>query len=195
MKEKFTIPISYLRQHIFCPRIPYFQLVYANQVAEPGWVRQGTRFHEKQAAVFRRRTLKRFGLEEGTMRHAVSAREPRLGIHGKLDALIELPEEIIPLEFKLSGSKPAPNQINQLVAYGVALGRQYRKPCRRGFLVFGKKGRSFEVVFDRKMFQKMLLTIHAIRRNVYAGQLPHSNAGPAKCGQCEYINYCNDRNF
>lgn len=46
--EQFNLPVSMLRQHCFCPRIPFFQLMRGIQPVGPMWLQQGLNHHVRE---------------------------------------------------------------------------------------------------------------------------------------------------
>lgn len=193
MKPFDSIPASLLRQHLFCPRIPWLQRKMGLQPATPLWVKQGEDYHAKQQELFKRRNLSRFGLEQAIWHFELSLWHNDLSFHGKPDALLELDEEVIPLEFKMTGSKPLPSQIVQLTAYGLLAEKSMGKICKRGFLLYEERGKTHEIIFDELRKQKVFEVAMRILDNESRPLLPDSSAGEHQCGQCEYLNYCNDR--
>ena len=51
-----------LRQHCFCPRIPFFQLMRGIQPVGPMWLQQGLNHHVREEMLAKRRKLSRFGI-------------------------------------------------------------------------------------------------------------------------------------
>lgn len=64
MTSSDSYPVHLLRQYLFCPRIPWFNVVRNLYPATPSWVRRGIRYHEVQQALSKRRNLSRYGLDE-----------------------------------------------------------------------------------------------------------------------------------
>src|SRR3989344_8100597 len=98
--KPYSLPVHLLRQHVFCPRIPYFIEGLGITPEAPLWVQQGQDYHARQEQLSRDRTLKRFGLEHATRQFRVHLSSTRLGTHGIADALLETATEVYPVEFK-----------------------------------------------------------------------------------------------
>jgi len=189
----FSLPVHLLRQHLFCPRIPWFQELLDYRPPQPQWVRQGVDFHQRQAAVFRHRTLKRFGLEEASKRFHVPVQSDRWAMHGMVDCVLETETAVYAVEIKLSGSKPRKGHILQVTAYGLLLADTQAKPCRRAFVVTEEKGKTWPVEITELRIAEVTATRDAIMKNLEGSRMPDSAASNAQCTQCEYLNYCNDR--
>lgn len=189
----YSFPVSLIRQYCFCPRIPWYYEYMSLRPATPLWVKQGESHHVKQTMLNRRRNLSRYGLENGRLIHDVHLSDAELGIHGVCDAIIETQDEDYPLEFKLYGQEPTRGQIFQLVAYGILCHRQRARAVTKSFMLYGSKGKTYEVRITPKLIGEVLETVSAMREMIESGYLPASPATAAQCGQCEYLNFCNDR--
>lgn len=189
----YSLPISLIRQHCFCPRIPYFQELLKLNPPKPAWVKQGEDLHKGQEKAFKHRTLKRFGLVEAKQEFNVFVSDGDLQLHGAVDSILIGSEEIYPIEFKLSGHKPAKGQILQLTAYAMAAECQYGLPANRGFILFEDRGKTHPVVFSEEYREQVIVIRDRILADLEKSRLPDSPATPAQCTQCEYLNHCNDR--
>lgn len=189
----YSLPISLLRQHCFCPRIPYFQELLKLNPSRPEWVKQGQALHAKQPQVFKHRALKRFGLEDAEQRFEVFVESESLQLHGIVDCLLIGKSHIYPVEIKLAGSKPTKGQIVQLTAYAIVVRRQFDLICDQGFILLGEKGKTYPVTIDAPAEKKVVEIRDKIFNDLEKSCLPDSPATPAQCTQCEYLNHCNDR--
>ena len=189
----FSLPIHLLRQHLFCPRVPWFQEVLNYKPPQPQWVRQGVDFHKRQASVFRHRTLKRFGLEQASKRFHVPVQSDHWKMHGIMDCVLETATAAYAVEIKLAGRKPSKGHVLQVAAYGLLLSDVLGKPCRRAFVVIEEKGKTWPVEMTPSRIAEVLRIRGEISRNLERCRMPDSSATNAQCTQCEYLNYCNDR--
>lgn len=139
-----------------------------------------------------RRSLKRFGLDGARCRYDVVLGSHKLGLHGIADAILDDGSLIYPVEYKIHGRQPAFSQIMQLIAYGVLAEEEYGLECKRGFLLFGDKGKTHPVAVDDEKRERLLKILEEIRENLDGG-IPFSPASIHQCTQCEFLNLCNDR--
>lgn len=188
-----SLPISLIRQHCFCPRIPFYREQLNIQPKTRIWQQQGVDFHQRQQMLNKRRLLSRYGLEQGELIHNIVLTHSELNIHGICDAAIITSSEVIPLEFKLQAAAPVRGHKLQLLAYGLALENRYSLPAQRGFILYGARGKTQLLEFTPSLRQSTTATIQAIQNNLQRGMLPFSSASAAQCGQCEYLNFCGDR--
>jgi CRISPR-associated exonuclease Cas4 len=190
----FSIPASLIRQHVFCPRIPFYNEILGINPGDRLWQHQGIDFHQRQAMLLKRRNLRPFGLENPKLQYNVSLRSITHGIHGICDAILFAQEEICPLEFKLDASKaPQRGHILQLGAYALMAEEQFGKHCKRLFILYGTRGQTCVIPFDQKIRTAVMQVAMDIRQNLNTPLLPASPATSKQCGQCEYLNFCADR--
>jgi len=189
----FSLPIHLLRQHLFCPRVPWFQELLEFKPPQPAWVRQGVVFHQRQPSVFRHRTLKRFGLEQAHRDFHVPVQSGQWRMHGIVDCVLETDTAVHAVEIKLAGRKPGRGHILQVGAYGLLVAEKYKKTSRRAFVVTEEKGKTWPVEITEQLVGDIIRTRDVILGNLARSRLPDSPASHAQCTQCEYLNYCNDR--
>lgn len=192
--SELTIPISLLRQYCFCPRIPYFLEVMQLQLSEKPWMRQGVDHHQRQAMLSRRRSLSRFGIAgDARIRNDVYVRSQKLGCHGIADMLLETDSYLYVVEFKISQLKPVKGHILQVAAYAIAAEEQFQKPVAGVYILYGDKGKTFEVQLSAELRQQVAITVSRISSLLNGSSMPDSAASAEQCGQCEYLNFCADR--
>lgn len=159
----------------------------------PVWVKEGQAHHKRQSELFKRRTLKRFGLEEAEFSDNVYLESERYPFYGICDALIQTQSNVYPVEIKLHGSKIAKAHKMQLIAYGMLAADLYSKEFNLGFVLYENNAKTVPVSVTSKDKQEVLALADRIVGLIQSGVMPHSSASPAKCTQCEFENYCNDR--
>ena len=88
--EQFNLPVSMLRQHCFCPRIPFFQLMRGIQPVGPMWLQQGVNHQVREEMLAKRRKLSRFGISPQSFRFLedIKLYNDSLGLHGICDGAI-----------------------------------------------------------------------------------------------------------
>lgn len=190
----YSLPVHLLRQMLFCPRIPWFMEVVGLRPAEPFWVMDGNEFHLRQAMLARSRTLQGMGLDKAGKLYNVHVHSESLCLHGIIDLLLVTESECIPVELK---SQKPPNimpVVVQLAAYGLLAEEVTGKPCRRGILLYGPRIKTRLVAMDdsvRQLVVEMSCKLHHLIGN--SPTIPDTSATVAQCTQCEYVNFCNDR--
>lgn len=189
-----SLPASLIRQHVFCPRIPFYNEVLSINPGDRPWQSQGVSYHERQEMLVKRRRLEQFGLSRATLKTNVSLYSAEKGLHGICDALLISDEKLVPLEFKLTSTfKPRRGHILQLAIYGVLAEEQLGKPCEQMFILYGDKGKMHRVKLNQTLRSDLMRVVQAMKENLKSPLLPASPATNAQCGQCEYLNFCADR--
>ncbi len=191
--SSFSIPVSLIRQHCFCPRIPFFNEVLHINPSDRLWQEQGTRYHLQQTILNKRRNLSRYGYSSGILHQNVELAGSLLPCHGRCDAILETDEEIVPIEFKLQLHRFNRGQQLQLVAYGMLAQEKFNKPCNEGFLLYGNRGKTFRLEIKDELKSKVKQVVNEIFENLQRALMPTSPASEAQCSQCEYLNFCGDR--
>lgn len=191
--ESFDITASMIRQYLFCPRIPFYQLTRNLPLQKPQWVREGEKQHETMEQLFKRRHLERFGINDAKISYRFKVYSKKMRIQGIVDCLLRNNENsVCPIEFKLSCRRPEIGQILQLSAYMFCL-EEMGYDVLRGFLCSIEHKKIHEVKKEKEYFNK----IQFIRENIYQdfekGLLPDSSVSMNKCYACEFLRFCNDR--
>lgn len=189
----YKLPIHLIRQYLFCPRVVYFLEVLNIPKVSPIWVKEGEAHHKKQAELFKRRTLSRFGLENAEFKSNVTLSRDDLNFYGICDGLIVSQTHIYPVEIKLHGDKPTKAQRMQLIAYGILAEKKFAKAFDLGFVLYEKNGKTVPVKVSENDKQEVITKVNEIIKMILVGKLPYSSADDEKCTQCEFENYCNDR--
>ncbi len=186
------IPISYIRQYLFFPRIPWYKYVMGLEPPAQAWVSQGKRWHEDQAPKNKRRIHHELGI---TKTHYVEAyvKSAKLGIHGFIDELIIGENKSIIIEYKIDTGKPTRAQKLQLIAYAIAAEETYEIEVIKCILLKGSAKKQYSIIKTQELKIDLLNTLAQLRKVLENQRLPHSSASSAKCDQCEYLRYCNDR--
>lgn len=188
-----SIPSSLFRQYCFCPRIVYFQYILGLKVPSPLWVKQGVDYHVREQQLSQSRTLKRYQLDIGKIEFDVKLKSEKWGIHGLADAVIFLPEQALIIEFKLSCNKPTRGQKLQMAAYAVMVEEQYNTDVKAGFISYESKGKTHKIDIKDELKISLSKATKHIELMQNTQVMPDSSASRAQCGQCEYVNFCNDR--
>jgi CRISPR-associated exonuclease Cas4 len=190
-----SIPISLLRQYIFCPRIPYFSEILGYRIQEPLWTEQGQNFHVEMENLILRRIPGKFGFSKSNNKKRVNVISEKLGLNGIVDLIFFNDQYVVPVEFKTSGKKPTKGQELQLLAYGYALEEMKGLQFERGYFVMGRAKKPIPVFPSESKREEIIAIRDSILRNYETMLMPDSSASMLKCTQCEYLNLCNDRNF
>ena len=189
-----SYPISLIRQYLFCHRIPFFLESMGIKTTMPLWVKQGVKFHNKQILLQKQRTLKRFELEQGEIYYEYNLSSSGMRAHGKCDIIIESLDEVVPIEIKTS-EKIYKSYILQLIGYGLLAEEKFNKPFSMGFIISGQKGKPHRIEASIELRGAFFKAWDSMVKVINGSMLPETSATALQCSQCEFINYCNDRNL
>ena len=192
----FSIPISEIRQFVFCPRIPFYHLILGINPKMPIWVNQGKNFHKNEEKLLIRRSLEKIGIsKEYDIYQNILLKSDKLGIHGYIDGFIKNNEDIIPFENKMNLYKgnPAKGHKLQLTAYTLCLEEKFNVEINFGIIFFNGYGKFKKIDIDKSLKIELNNKINQIKDMLKKELLPSSSASEKQCTQCEYLNLCNDR--
>lgn len=190
--ESEYIPISFLRQFVFCPRIPWFKYVMAFEPPEQQWVTQGKDWHDRQKTLFKRRVAHDLTAPVEHQQN-VYVRSQKLQLHGYVDEIIFGASGCAVIEYKVDHGKPQLGQRLQLLAYVEAVEETYILPVVNAILLKGSASKQFKVAIDLPARDLLNQKLSELRLVLGSHRMPFSSASEDKCAQCEYLRYCNDR--
>jgi len=189
-----SIAIVQLRQLFFCPRIPWYQVNSYAPLKENLWMSQGSEYHFDRETLLKKRLLKRFQNQNLEIKYRVNVFSNSLKIHGIVDAVLLSEKFVFPVEFKMQKDSFSKGIFYQILAYGVCLEERLERTCNTGFVVSGKNAKVREIKFSAQEKELLVKYVQKLREVQNSSFLPDSSASIAKCVQCEYLNFCNDRN-
>jgi CRISPR-associated exonuclease Cas4 len=188
------ITVSDVRQHIYCPRIPYFRLgLRLPHRYVTGGMQEGILEHQRTADLEHRRTLRAYGLADGERCFDVQMQAPQLALSGRMDLVIRREHEVIPVEFKNTRTGIGLNHRYQLAAYTLLAEAHFQTPARRTFVYFIplKEARQQEIRPAMRAYARRAM--NEIRQAVRAERMPPGTRVLGRCRVCEFLPYCNDR--
>jgi CRISPR-associated exonuclease Cas4 len=192
--SRLDLTVSDVRQHVYCPRIPYFRLGLRlpHRFVTTG-MQEGILEHQRTTELEHRRTLRAYGLTDGDRHFDVPVRSEALGLSGRLDLVITRASETIPVEFKNTEERLGLHHKYQLTAYALLAERTFGPPVRRAFVYFIplKEARPVPISPATRTYTRRVL--NEIRRHIVAERMPPGTRVLGRCRVCEFHPYCNDR--
>lgn len=191
-----VITVTDLRQWTYCPRVVYYASSLGLRRRPVTFKMQEGRQREHEAlALERRRTLARYGLDEGTRYAGVVLSSPRLGLRGRVDLVIVTSGALAVVEFKDTPRRPARNHAVQLCAYALLAEERWGSPCPRAFVHSLQTGRTYAVPLTQELRAATLRTIAEVRALVAGERFPPPTPHLGRCRECEFRTLCNDRDL
>ncbi len=185
------LTVTDIRQHVYCPRIPYYQ--YSMPLERPVTAKMdlGKEEHETTSAKEARRTLKTYGLEEGERHFGVSLSSEVLGLRGKIDMVILTPHETIPVEYKMAAAVGLHHKY-QLAAYAMLAEHTFGRSVTRAFVYLTPMKRAVEIPITAAMRGHVKKVLAALRDSMENERLPKPTPYRKRCVGCEYRRFCGD---
>ena len=197
MLEKVDIEAPFrvtdLKQWVYCPRILYYAVCLPDIRPVTFKMQAGIGAGRDEEGRESRRGLRAYGLEEGRREFDVPLVSDRLGLRGVVDMVIWLNDkgEVIPVDYKLSEIAGVHFKL-QLAAYGLMLEENSGLLVRRGFLYSIPRRKAEEVPIDKRIRDRLAVTLDAMHRMLRYEAMPDPTPQRAKCLACEFHRFCND---
>jgi len=190
--------VTDLKQWTYCPRVLYYRYCLPEIRPITDLITAGIASHRDEGAREERRSLRNYGLAVGEHAFDVPLRSPTLGLRGRLDLAIAVPDRAAPgaeavvVEYKDS-EKPAGSHFKlQLAAYALLLEEAWGLPVRRGFIYSIPLRQAELIVITPALRQKVRQTIADMQAAIVGEQMPDAPASRRPCVSCEFRRFCND---
>jgi CRISPR-associated exonuclease Cas4 len=186
------IPMTDLKQWAYCARIVYYHRVMP-AVGKPTFkMKEAVAAQDLIQGLEMRRGLKEYGLEAAQRRFNVWLRDDRLGLSGKADLLLQTPEQVTVVDFKLTSGEVGENHRMQLAGYSLLAEAVYGVPARQAFLYRIPDNRVFAVEITEELRKAVPTAVEEIRRMADTQWWPGPTPVRGRCVECEFANYCGD---
>lgn len=185
------LTVTDIRQHTYCPRIPYYQYVLPLERPVTGKMDLGKEEHATASAKEAQRTLKAYGLKEGERRFSVDLYSKSLGLRGKIDMVIFTPHEAVPVEYKMAAGVGL-NHKYQLTAYAMLAEHTYSSTVSRAFTYLTPLRKAVEVPITPAMRAHVKKILAELRTSIENERLPRPTPYRGRCIDCEYRRFCGD---
>ena len=190
--------VTDLKQWAYCPRVVYYRYCLPDIRPVTDLMEAGVASHSGEAGREERRSLRAYGLTEGERAFDRPLHSTHLGLRGRLDLAIAVPDrtaphaEAIVVDYKDSEQRAGPHFKLQLAAYGLLLEEAWGLPVRRGFIYAIPLRKAEPVPITAALRQKVLATVAAMRAAVAGERMPAPPGSRRQCVSCEFRRFCND---
>lgn len=186
-----------LKQYAYCPRIPYYHYCLPGVRPTTYKMEAGIRAQDGAEARERRRSLRTYGLTEGTRHFNVSVASTQLGVSGQIDMVIAHAaggeDRLVPVDYKLSRREPGRHFKLQLACYALLLEEAWQLPVEDGYLYLIPARRAVRVPITTRLRNDVRRRLEEIRSIVLAERMPAVAAKQrSRCVDCEFRRFCND---
>lgn len=186
------IRVNDIKQYAYCPRVVFYQYCMPVEKKATWKMEQGKVAEAEIDKLEKRRKLREYRLADGERRFHVWLNSGRIGLSGKIDLLIDSPEGLFPVDFKLTTGRPHKNHVAQLCGYALLLEDCYDREVTKGFvyLIPTNNAVVFDLTPERKKETRGVIS--EIRQMIEGEQMPEPTPVRNRCTDCEYRNYCGD---
>lgn len=186
------LPVTELKQWVYCPRIVYYHQVMPG-IGQPTYkMREALRAQEMIENLEIRRTLREYGLDKAERQFGVWLTDQHCGLSGKLDLLLKDGGKGAVVDFKLTSGDVGENHQMQLAGYAVLVESALELSVDMAFLYRIPDNRVFAVPITRALKERVAANVQSIRRLQETEELPEATPVRKRCAECEYANYCAD---
>ncbi len=195
-EQGWLLRVSDLKQYSYCPRVVYYTYCVPGVRPTTFKMQMGEQAQARVSRLETRRSLRAYGLKEGTRHFHVSLRSWELGLSGQIDLVVETEERgkrrAVPVDFKLSRRSPGQNLKIQLACYALLLKENWQVEVEEGFIYLIPSRRGVRVPMTRRLLGKAKGLVAEVRRMVESQRMPPPTPRRARCVDCEFRRFCND---
>jgi CRISPR-associated exonuclease Cas4 len=186
------IPVTDLKQWAYCQRIVFYHRVMP-AVGKPTFkMREAIAAQDLIESLEMRRGLHAYGLESAQRRFGVWLKNEALGLSAKTDLILEMPDRLAVVDFKLTAGEAGDNHRMQLAGYSLLAEAVYRRPAPVAFLFRIPDNRVFPIDITPDLRKAVTDSISAIRLMGDQQLCPPPTPVRGRCLECEFANYCAD---
>jgi CRISPR-associated exonuclease Cas4 len=193
-----TFEVTDLKQWSYCPRLLYYRYCLPEVRPITDLMEAGIRSHADETGREERRSLRTYGMSEGERSFDVVLHSDSLGLRGRLDLAIVVPNradpraEAIVVEYKDSEKAAGAHFKMQLAAYALLLEEAWKLQVRRGF-IYSIPLRKAEAISITPTLRRNVQQQVAAMHKAIAGELmPPAPTNRRPCVSCEFRRFCND---
>lgn len=196
--ELTTLEVTDIKQWRYCPRVVWYH--YCLPMIRPitTLMEHGITSHTDEVGREERRSLRTYGVQHGERAFDVRVRSPALGLRGRVDLAIALPDRgsagaaALVVEYKDSEQPVGQHFKLQLAAYALLIEEAWGLPVRDGFVYRIPLRKAERVPITPALRQQVRDTVQAIQRAIATEALPAPPASRRPCVACEFRRFCND---
>lgn len=191
--EENLIPVTWIKQYHFCPKIIYYVAVLGYKEKPTETMKEGKEHHTKEDKKAQRRTTLSGERKEPVTRHwsKLPATSKTLGIYGIIDEVAETQHGLTLIENKYTKAprKPYPGHIYQAAAYAMLAEEKLGKPIKKIKINYLKDKKSIEIPLTEQIRKHVKWTINKIKE-IIEKEKPPPTRQTTKCHNCGYKKIC-----
>jgi CRISPR-associated exonuclease Cas4 len=187
------IRVSDLKQWAYCPRVFYYQTCLPDVRPTTYKMYAGKEAGRSEVGREERRSLRAYGIAEGTREFDVPLASVRWGLRGEVDMIITVAGtgETIPVDYKLTKIAGTHFQL-QVAVYGMLIEEIRGVRVQRGFLYEIPLHRAQEIKIDARLRKQAERAVRTMQEIAERETMPAPVKNRHKCVACEFRRLCND---
>ena len=195
--EGWLLEVTDLKQYRYCSRVVFYRYCLPRIRPITYKMEDGIRAHQEEAGREARRTLQLYDLPAGERLPGLYLTDPVLGLHGRLDLAIAIPnqqqlQQVVPVEYKWSNRKPGPHFQLQVAAYAHLLESNFGVPVSYGLIYQPPTRQVIRVSVTAALKRQVIKTVKEVRTIIQTSQMPPPPRKATPCFSCEFRRFCND---
>lgn len=186
------IPVKWIEEYHYCPRIIYFRGVLGLSERETALMEEGREAEEDEEQRERRRSTLLAKRREKVIRRwqKLNVKSDSIGLLGVIDQVVQTESGLKVVELKnTSARKLIPGYLYQAVAYGILAEEALKQPLRSIIIHHIKADKTFEVNVSDELREHVKWTVKRIRNIVSKEEMPKTKK-VKECGGCGYYRFC-----
>lgn len=196
--DPLTLEVTDLRQWRMCARVVWYRHCLPAVRPITDLMRHGKEHHRQEEGREERRSLRTYGLSVGERHFNLSFFSERLGLRGRTDLAIAVPDrtspdaEAVVVEYKDTEQRIGPHIKLQVAAYAMLLEEHWGLPVRAGWIYQIPLRRAERIAITATLRRQVAETVTAIRAAINSEAMPPPPAERGLCVNCEFRRFCND---
>lgn len=186
------ITVGDLSQHEYCARKSFYSYCTGVTGRPTRKMEEGKRRHEREAGLEWRRSLRRYGLEDGELIQGLVLESQALGLRGRIDQVVRSKNRAVVVEFKETTFEVTPSHRIQVAAYALLLEEIYRLDVPAGVVVRVPTQEVSRIEVTPKLKARVVEVAGEVRRVILAQEMPPPHPHRARCAECEKWRFCGD---
>jgi CRISPR-associated exonuclease Cas4 len=153
---------------------------------------EGKRRHEREAGLEWRRSLRRYGLQDGELLQGLTLESGRLGLRGRIDQVVKTQGRAVVVEFKETTFDVTPSHRVQVAAYALLLEEALAVQVPAAVIVRVPTQEVTRIEITPRRRARVLEVTEEVRRVILSQEMPPPHPHRSRCLECEKWRFCGD---
>ena len=195
-EDPWLLRVTDLKQFAYCPRIVFFDYYLPGVRSTTFKMQHGIEAQDRIETLEKRRSLREYGIAQGTRHFNVGLTSQDLGCTAQVDLVVEYDVDnkrtLLPVDFKMSRREPGHHFKLQLACYGMMLEELWHAPVPEGIIYLIPVKRAVRVALTARLRNDAKRMLANIRAMIDSERMPPPTPQRNRCVDCEVRRFCND---